>query len=328
MATTDTGDSNLFAALRDAFPSDRDAVAIETDNGLLYSWGDLDRATAMMANLLIGLDLPEGSRIAMQADKSVEAAMLYLATLRAGHVFVPLNTAYQSAEMEYFIGDAEPAVVVCAPRNFGSVGKIAFKAATQYVFTLGDDRTGSLLERAGRCSDRQDVVRRTRDDLAAIVYTSGTTGRSKGAMLTHGNLLSNARVLKDYWGWRGPGEGADVLIHALPIFHVHGLFVALHGALISGSRMVWLARFDPRVVLDKMPRGDRVHGRAYVVRALAGRAGPEPRGGAQHAPVHIRIRAAADRHVQCMATTHRPHHFGALRHVRDGHADIQPLPRP
>ena len=253
MATTDTGDSNLFAALRDAFPSDRDAVAIETDNGLLYSWGDLDRATAMMANLLIGLDLPEGSRIAMQADKSVEAAMLYLATLRAGHVFVPLNTAYQSAEMEYFIGDAEPAVVVCAPRNFGSVGKIAFKAATQYVFTLGDDRTGSLLERAGRCSDRQDVVRRTRDDLAAIVYTSGTTGRSKGAMLTHGNLLSNARVLKDYWGWRGPGEGADVLIHALPIFHVHGLFVALHGALISGSRMVWLARFDPRVVLDKMP---------------------------------------------------------------------------
>ena len=118
--------------------------------------------------------------------------MLYLATLRAGYVFLPLNTAYQSAEIEYFIGDAEPAVVVCSAKNFGWVSKIAFKAGTRHVFTLNDDRTASLLERAAHHSDIHDVARSGDDDLAAILYTSGTTGRSKGAMLTHGNLLSNA----------------------------------------------------------------------------------------------------------------------------------------
>ena len=241
--------SNLFAALRAAFPKDLDAVAIETDNDLNYSWRDLDRATAMIANLLASLKLPEGSRIAVQVEKSVEAVMLYLATLRAGYVFLPLNTAYQSAEIEYFIGNAEPAVVVCSSKNFGWVSKIAFKAGTQNVFTLDDDRTGSLLARAAHCSDQHEVAVCKEDDLAAILYTSGTTGRSKGAMLSHGNMLSNAQVLKDYWGWK-PG---DVLIHALPIFHVHGLFVALHGALINGSKMIWMAKFDPQRVVKKLP---------------------------------------------------------------------------
>jgi malonyl-CoA/methylmalonyl-CoA synthetase len=241
--------SNLFSALRAAFPADLSAVAIETDTGLHYTWRDVERATAMLANLLASLDLPAGARIAVQVEKSVEAAMLYLATLRAGYVFLPLNTAYQSAEIEYFIGNAEPAVVVCSPANFGWVSKIAFKAGTQSVFTLGDDRTGSLLERAVHCSDQHTPVHSAPDDLAAILYTSGTTGRSKGAMLSHGNMLSNARVLKKYWGWK-PG---DVLIHTLPIFHVHGLFVALHGALINGSKMIWFGKFDPKRVLQKMP---------------------------------------------------------------------------
>ena len=241
--------NNLFFALRAAFPSDLDAVAVEADSGLNYSWRDLERATAMLANLLESLKLPAGSRIAVQVEKSVEAMLLYLATLRAGYVFLPLNTAYQSAEIEYFIGNAEPAVVVCSKKNFGWVSKIAFKAGTQNVFTLDDDRTGSLLERAAHCSDQHTVAVKSADDLAAILYTSGTTGRSKGAMLTHGNMLSNALVLKDYWGWT-PG---DVLIHALPIFHVHGLFVALHGALINGSKMIWCARFDPKFVVSKLP---------------------------------------------------------------------------
>ncbi|MEA3393049.1 MAG: malonyl-CoA synthase [Pseudomonadota bacterium] len=241
--------ANLFAALRAAFPHNLDAIAIETDNGLNYSWRDLERATAMMANLLKSLDLPEGSRIAVQVEKSVEAVMLYLATLRAGYVFLPLNTAYQSAEIEYFVGNAEPAVVVCSSKNFGWVSKIAFKAGTQHVFTLDDNRTGSLLERAAHCSEHHQAVPRQADDLAAILYTSGTTGRSKGAMLTHGNLLSNAQVLKKYWGWQ-PG---DVLMHVLPIFHVHGLFVALHGALLNGSKMIWMAKFDPKRVLEKLP---------------------------------------------------------------------------
>jgi malonyl-CoA/methylmalonyl-CoA synthetase len=239
---------NLFVALRASFPSDLKTVAVQTDEGLQYSWLDLERSTAMVANLLQSLGLPEGSRVAVQVEKSVEALILYLATLRAGYVFLPLNTAYQSAEIEYFIGNAEPAVVVCSGANFAWVSKIAFKAGTQHVFTLNEDRTGSLLDRAALQSDRHTPVQRRADDLAAILYTSGTTGRSKGAMLTHGNMLSNALTLKDYWGWKK----GDVLIHALPIFHVHGLFVAIHGALINGSKMIWMAKFDPKRAISYM----------------------------------------------------------------------------
>ena len=245
---------NLFAALRAAFPADLDQTAVEAmaPNGqhLHYSWRDLDHASARIANLLASLHLPDQSRIAVQVEKSVEAMVLYLATLRAGHVFLPLNTAYQSSEIAYFIGNAEPAVVVCTPAHFGWVSKIAFTAGTQHVFTLSDDRTGSLLERAAPQSDVQVPAERGPHDLAAILYTSGTTGRSKGAMLSHGNLISNAMVLKDYWGWQ-PG---DVLVHALPIFHVHGLFVAIHGALLSGSKMLWFAQFDPKAVIAALPR--------------------------------------------------------------------------
>jgi malonyl-CoA/methylmalonyl-CoA synthetase len=243
---------NLFCALRSGFPADLDSIAFETDGGLCYSWRDVERATAMMANLLQDLQLEPGARIAVQVEKSVEAAMLYLATLRAGYVFLPLNTAYQSAEIEYFVGNAEPAVVVCSSKDFGWVSPIAFKAGAKAVYTLDDDRTGSLLERAAHCSDAHEPAVKSADDLAAILYTSGTTGRSKGAMLTHDNLLSNAVVLKDYWGWRSQKEGGDVLVHALPIFHVHGLFVALHGALINGSKMIWLHKFDPKLAIAKL----------------------------------------------------------------------------
>jgi malonyl-CoA/methylmalonyl-CoA synthetase len=245
--------NNLFAALRAAFPTDLDRTAIETADGagapLYYRWRDLERGTAMLANLRLSLELPEGARIAVQTEKSVEALMLYLAVLRAGYVYLPLNTAYQAGEIEYFIGNAEPSVVVCSGRNFGWVSKIAFRCGTKNVFTLDDDRSGSLLDRAALMSDRHDPARRGEADLAAILYTSGTTGRSKGAMLTHGNLLSNARVLKDYWGWRAD----DVLIHALPIFHVHGLFVASHGALLAGAKMIWFGKFDARKVVERLP---------------------------------------------------------------------------
>ena len=179
---------NLFAALREAFPADLDATAIETADGtpLRYSWRDLERATAMLANLLASLDLPAGARVAVQTEKSVEALLLYLAVLRAGFVYLPLNSAYQTAELEYFIGNAEPSVFVCTPERFARVSQIAFKAGTAHVFTLGTERNGSLLERAAHHSDRHVPAVRRADELAAILYTSGTTGRSKGAMLTHG----------------------------------------------------------------------------------------------------------------------------------------------
>jgi malonyl-CoA/methylmalonyl-CoA synthetase len=263
---------NLFAALRAGFPADLDATAIETCDTpapLFYTWRDLDRGSARIANLLDGLDIPPASRVAVHADKSVETLMLYLAVLRAGHVYLPLNTAYQAAELEYFVGNAEPAVVVCAKRNFPWVSKLAFAAGVKNVFTLDADRSGSLLERAAFMSDAHAVVERSTDDLAAILYTSGTTGRSKGAMLTHGNLASNARVLKDYWGWQ---QGKDVLIHALPIFHVHGLFVAIHGALMAGSKMLWFEKFDPKATIAAMSRATAMMGvPTLYVRMLAER---------------------------------------------------------
>lgn len=242
---------NLYAALRGGFPADLDSTAVETADGPAapqrYTWRDLDRGSAMIANLFASLGLPAGSRIAVQTEKSVEALMLYLAVLRAGFVYLPLNTAYQAGEIEYFVGNAEPAVVVCSGRNFTWVSRIAFHKGTRHVFTLNEDRTGSLLERAAHHADEHATVHSEADALACILYTSGTTGRSKGAMLTHGNMLSNARMLKEFWGWR-PG---DVLVHALPIFHVHGLFVACHGALLNGSRMLWFSKFDPRATIDR-----------------------------------------------------------------------------
>ncbi len=263
---------NLFAALRAAFPADLDATAIETADTatpLFYTWRDLERGTAMLANLIDSLALPPASRIAVQTEKSVEALMLYLAVLRAGHVFLPLNTAYQASEIEYFIGNAEPAVVVCAGKNFGWVSKIAFVAGTKHVYTLNEDRTGTLLDRAAFHSDRHTPAVRAADDLAAILYTSGTTGRSKGAMLTHGNLLSNAQVLHQAWGW----QQSDVLIHALPIFHVHGLFVASHGALLAGAKMVWFSRFDPRAAAARLPKATVFMGVPTLYVRLLGEAG-------------------------------------------------------
>jgi malonyl-CoA/methylmalonyl-CoA synthetase len=268
-----SSNANLFIALRDGFPPDLQSVAVETDHGLHYSWQDLLDASAMLANLLASLGLPKGARIAVQVEKSVEALTLYLATLRAGLVYLPLNTAYQSAEMAYFIEDAKPAVVVCTGRNFGWISKLAFVAGTEYVFTLNEDRTGSLLDRAAPFGRSHTVAQCAADGLAAIIYTSGTTGRSKGAMLSHGNLLSNARVLQKLWGWRSAEQGGDVLVHALPIFHVHGLFVAIHGALLNGSKMIWLGKFDPKTTLQYFPRATVVMGVPTLYVRLLGEAG-------------------------------------------------------
>lgn len=239
---------NLYAALRAGFPADLDATAIDHD-GALYSWRDLERGSAMLANWLDKLALPPGSRVAVHTDKSVEALILYLAVLRAGHVYLPLNPAYQASELEHFITDAAPGVVVCAGRNFGWVSKLAFQRGVRWVFTLNDDRTGTLLDRAVQMPDVHTPAERGADELAAILYTSGTTGRSKGAMLSHGNLLSNAQTLKTFWDW----QPNDVLLHALPIFHVHGLFVAMHGALLNGSKMLWFNKFDAPAVARRLP---------------------------------------------------------------------------
>nr|WP_315472798.1 malonyl-CoA synthase [uncultured Undibacterium sp.] len=261
--------ANLYALFAKNFPSDVNRCCIETHDQRYYSWLDIERASAKLANLLCSLHLSPGARIAVQVEKSPEALILYLATLRAGYVFLPLNTAYQHAEISYFIQDAAPEVVVCSPQNFGWVSQIAFRAGSQHVFTLdspvqGNNR-GSLLDRATSMSDQFTTVQSQANDLAAILYTSGTTGRSKGAMLSHDNLASNAKVLKDTWSW----QDSDVLLHALPLFHVHGLFVASHGALLNGSKMIFLPKFDTDQVLHFLPQSTVMMGvPTYYVRLL------------------------------------------------------------
>jgi malonyl-CoA/methylmalonyl-CoA synthetase len=258
--------ANLYSLFAGKFPADRSACCIETQDGLFYTWNDLDRASAKLANLLLSLDLAPDARIAVQVDKSPEALLLYLATLRAGFVYLPLNTAYRAEEIDYFVGNAEPEVVVCSPQNFGWVSQIAFKSGTRHVFTLSDRRTGSLLERATHQPDHCEPVKREPDDLAAILYTSGTTGRSKGAMLSHDNLAANAKTLQAYWQW----QSGDVLLHALPLFHVHGLFVASHGALLNGSKMIFLPKFDSEDVVRRLPQASIFMGvPTYYVRLLA-----------------------------------------------------------
>lgn len=258
---------NLYTALRAGFPADLDRIAIDAGNAL-YSWRDLERGSAMLANWLLSLDLPTGSRIAVHTDKSVEGLILYLAVLRAGLVYLPLNPAYQAAEMEHFMADAAPAVLVCAGRDFGWASKLAFQRGVRWVFTLNDDRSGTLLDRASQMSDTQEPATRAASDLAAILYTSGTTGRSKGAMLSHGNLLSNAMTLKAFWDW----QPNDVLLHALPIFHVHGLFIASHGALLNGSRMLWFDRFDAATVARRLPEATVFMGVPTLYTRLLGQA--------------------------------------------------------
>ena len=249
-----TANANLYAILASGFRADPSACAIEAVDGeggsLYYTWGDIDRASARLANLLASLGLAAGARVAVQVEKSPEALLLYLATLRAGYVYLPLNTAYQAAELDYFIGNAKPGLVVCSPAAHAWVEPIARQHKVRHVLTLGEHRQGSLLAAAAAHSDDFSPVHRRASDLAAILYTSGTTGRSKGAMLSHGNLSSNALTLHQYWRWRR----GDVLLHALPIFHVHGLFVASHGALLSGSKMIWMNRFDPAAVVRHLPR--------------------------------------------------------------------------
>ncbi len=259
------GNANLYALLAAGFPQDRQQVAIETPEQT-YSWNDIEALSGRLASLLHALHLPAGARVAVQVEKSPMALMLYLATIRAGLVYLPLNTAYKAAEVEYFLTDAEPAMIVCDSKNLDWVSELAEKTGTAHVHTLDQDGNGSLAVAAASQGDQYQTVTSQPDDLAAILYTSGTTGRSKGAMLSHRNLSSNAQVLKEFWGWRPD----DVLLHMLPIFHVHGLFVASHGALLAGAKMIWLPRLDIDQALKYLPESTVMMGvPTYYVRLLA-----------------------------------------------------------
>ena len=226
-------------------------------------YAGLHRQTARYANALAALGVAPGDRVAVQVEKSVANVVLYLATIRAGAVFLPLNTAYTPAEMAYFVADAQPALIVCDPAARDALSIIATGARLEALDANGE---GSLATAAAGCSDLFAPVPRAPNDLAAICYTSGTTGRSKGAMLTHGNLASNAATLKHLWRFTAD----DVLIHALPIYHVHGLFVAINTVMTAGGSMIFQAKFDAEAVLAAMPRATALMGvPTFYTRLLA-----------------------------------------------------------
>ena len=255
---------NFFAAVAAAIGCDAEQVLLETDDGKLYTRGDILRESARLAGLLCDAGAVRGDRIAVQVDKSPAALSLYLACLRAGLVYLPLNIAYQRAELAYFLQDARPRVVVCRPESSPLLGELS--AGRAEVFTLDHQGRGSLTDAAASLPHEFKTADCATDDLAVIIYTSGTTGRSKGAMVTHRNLLSNARVLVDYWGF----SDRDVLLHALPVFHIHGLFVANHCALLSGAKLLWHRKFDPVLVLRDLARATVMMGvPTFYTRLLA-----------------------------------------------------------
>ncbi len=250
--------ANLYSLFERHFPDGTEQPFLIVPNGPVVHYDDLAALSAQIAHALVAAGCVPGDRVAVQADKHWHVLALYLACLRAGLVYLPLNTGYQKAELGYFFGDAQPRVVVCGTDRLGVIAALDRDAT---VLTLPE-----LVDRAAPMPTDFDTLPRAPDDLAAILYTSGTTGRSKGAMITHRNLASNGLALVEAWGFtRG-----DVLLHALPIYHVHGLFVATHCALLSGSRMLWLPKFDAGEVLALLPRATVMMGvPTFYTRLLA-----------------------------------------------------------
>ncbi len=241
---------NIYSLFAGRFPPDRRAPFIETTAGGHYSYGDLERESARYARFLTGLGLQPGDRVAVQIEKSPAAVFLYLGCLRAGLIYLPLNPAYRAAEIEYYLDDAEPGAAVCRPSDLSGMRELAGPRGLKHVYTLDADGQGTLTEESRSLGDEFDTCRVSPDATAVLLYTSGTTGRPKGAMITHGNLGANALALHQAWGWRPD----DVLLHALPLFHIHGLFVACHCVLLNGTKMILLPKFDAPAIIRLLPK--------------------------------------------------------------------------
>lgn len=271
---------NLYDLLASRFPAEGEAPCLILPDGRRLSYAELESQSARYGALLAEAGLKPGDRVAAQVEKSAEALLLYLGCLRAGCVFLPLNPAYTRGEVAYFLDDARPGLFVCAPERLEEAQELAWACRLPRVHDLGARGEGSLAAAAAQMPARFATVERADGDLASIVYTSGTTGRSKGAMLTHRNLAANALVLHKYWGFR-PG---DVLLHMLPTFHVHGLFVATHCALLNGSPMLFEPKFDAARALRLMQAATVFMGvPTYYTRLL------QERGLTREAVAHMRL---------------------------------------
>ncbi|MEM8853035.1 MAG: malonyl-CoA synthase [Pseudomonadota bacterium] len=238
----------LYDGLTEGFPGDRATPCVHLPSGETVSYGALEAAAGRYSASFIASGVRPGDRVAVQVDKSLGALLAYLGAVRAGAVLLPMNTGYARGEVAYLLGDAEPALFVCDPSRVDDLAGVA-KDVGAHVLTMDSAGEGDLAADAASRSDDAAPVPRAADDLAAILYTSGTTGRPKGAMLTHDNLYSNTRTLVEAWHFTAD----DVLIHALPVFHTHGLFVATHCVLLTGSAMHFLPKFDAQTVMDLMP---------------------------------------------------------------------------
>ena len=257
---------NLFELFAARFPADRATTFIERSDGSTLSYGDLLVRSAQLANVLSDLGVRPGDRVAVQVDKTSAAILLYLAALRAGAIYLPLNIAYTTGELRCFLSDAEPVLFVCGPETLAEMRELARAVGVKHVETLDSHGGGSLSDLAKKAAGGFVDVARDSDDLAAILYTSGTTGRSKGAMLTHGNLASNAEVLRQEWRF----TAVDRLLHALPIFHTHGLFVATNTSLMAGSALILLPSFDAGEIIRLLPRATVMMGvPTFYTRLLA-----------------------------------------------------------
>ncbi len=257
---------NFLDLVEARMPRDPASPLLETEDGSTWSYGRVMALSARLAHALAAAGATRGDRVAAQVEKTPNALALYLACLRGGFVYLPLNTAYQPAEVAYFLGDAAPAVFVCRPESRDALDPAIREARIRAVFTLDAAHGGTLIDAADSQPDEHPVAQAGADDLAVIIYTSGTTGRSKGAMLSHGNLSSNGLALVEAWQF----GATDVLLHQLPLFHVHGLFVANHCVLLSGARMLFHRKFDAKVALASLARATVMMGvPTYYVRLLA-----------------------------------------------------------
>lgn len=260
---------NLYAQFRSRFERDLDAQLLRADDGRVFTYRDADSMSGQMANALRALGTVPGDRITVQVEKSPENLFLYLACLRAGLVYHPLNTAYTASELEYFLGNAEPAIVVATGGARDMLTSTLPTGSAARVLTLDADGSGTLMNAVQRADRESPLYESHGDDLAALLYSSGTTGRPKGIMLSHDNLRTNAQTLVAAWGF----TAADRLLHALPIYHVHGLFVGLGCVLMSGASMEWHSRFSDAAVIEALPACTVMMGvPTYYTRLLASKA--------------------------------------------------------
>jgi malonyl-CoA/methylmalonyl-CoA synthetase len=247
--TSMAGNANLYAHFQQHFPADLNTPLLFTADGSRVTYAEADEVSARIANSLLQLGATPGDRITVQVEKSVENLFLYLASVRAGLVYHPLNTAYTAAELAYFLDNAEPTIVICASDAVGTIESELREGGVKALLTLDADGSGSLMRQAADASADTDVAQCDGSDMAALLYSSGTTGKPKGIMLSHDNLRKNGETLAEAWGF----SGSDRLLHMLPIYHVHGLFVGVSCVLMSGASMVWHSGYSDKAAVAAMP---------------------------------------------------------------------------